>query len=209
MEYENEALGFYLSSHPIQAYRTALNRLAVVPSQKLADRLGPATSTIKIAGLVSKIKIRTSDRGRFAFVTMSDETGVFEMAIFKEDLLDRYRPLLEGGALIVAVIDGKKEDAGTRMILKSLQTLEEAIEPVKTLAAPKKLRVTLDSESTVQALKRVIGEPNGKGTQLTLCALLDTGMQAEIQLPGQYMLTPNMLMQIPTLEGVRECSEAA
>jgi DNA polymerase-3 subunit alpha len=208
MEFENEALGFYLSSHPVQGYRAALNRLGVVSSQKLMDRLGTAYAPVKIAGLVSKIKIRTSEKGRFAFVTLSDEGGVFEMSVFKEEILSRYRPLFEAGTIIVAQADGKREEANVRLILQSAQKLEEAIASVKALAAPKKLRITLDTEKAVASLKKVIGEPNGTGTQLTLCTRLESG-QAEIVLPGKYALTPQMLMQIPALEGVRECSEAA
>jgi len=209
MEFENEALGFYLSSHPIQAYRGALTRLGVVPSQRLVERLGTGYAPIKIAGLVSKIKIRTSEKGRFAFVTLSDEGGVFEVSVFKEEILNRYRPLLESGKLIVAQADGKREESGARLILQSLQPLEDAIASVKSLAAPRKLRITVDSERAVTALRKVIGEANGSGTQLTLCATLDSSAQAEIALPGKYALTPQILMQIPTIEGVKECSEAA
>jgi DNA polymerase-3 subunit alpha len=209
MEFENEALGFYLSSHPVQGYRGALNRLGVVPSKRFAERLGTAYGSIRIAGLVSKLKIRSSEKGRFAFVSLSDEFGAFEMSVFKEDILNRYRALLEGGAMIVAVVDGKREDAGARLILQSLQPLEEAIAPVKSLAAPRKLRITLEDARAVAALRKVIGEPNGSGTQLTLCAALDDGAKAEIALPGKYALSPEMLLTIPTLDGVSECQEAA
>jgi DNA polymerase-3 subunit alpha len=209
MECENEALGFYLSSHPIQGYRPALNKLGVVPSQRFADRLGTAYGSIKIAGLVSKLKIRTSEKGRFAFVTMSDEGGVFEMSVFKEDILSRYRPLLEGGAMIVAQVDGKREEAGARLILQSLQPLEDAIASVKAHVSPKKLKITIESTQAIAALRKLIGEPNGIGTRIVLSAALDEKQQAHITLPGQYSLTPEMLMQIPVLEGVRELSEAA
>jgi DNA polymerase-3 subunit alpha len=208
MEFENEALGFYLSSHPIQGYRSALTRLGVVPSNKLLERLGTAYNPVKIAGLVSKIKVRTSEKGRFAFVTLSDEGGVFEASIFKEEILNRHRALLENGTLIVAAADGKREEGGMRLILQSLQSLEEAIASVKALAAPKKLRITLDSERAIASLKKIIGEPNGVGTQLTLRAPIDANVFADITLPGSYALTPHMLMEIPALEGVHECLEA-
>jgi DNA polymerase-3 subunit alpha len=209
MEHENEALGFYLSSHPVQGFRSALARLGVVPSNKFLNRLGTAYGPIKIAGLVSKLKIRSSEKGRFAFVSLSDEFGAFEMSVFKEEILNRYRPLLEGGTMIVATADGKREEAGVRLILQSLQPLNDAIASVQTQAAPKKLTITVDSEKAVTALRKVIGEPNGSGTQLTLSAILGGGERAEIALAGKYAITPQMLLQIPALEGVRECSEAA
>ena len=209
MEHENAALGFYLSSHPLRGYRGALTRLGVTPSTRLLERLGGKYAPVKVAGLVSKIKIRTSEKGRFAFVTMSDEHGVFEMSVFKEEILNRYRALLEGGAMIVAQADGKREESGMRLILQSLQPMEEAVANVMALAAPKRLRITLDSARAVQSIKKVIGEANGAGTALTLCAALDSGEIAEITLPGKYTLTPDAIMQLPTLDGVRECQEAA
>ncbi len=209
MECENEALGFYLSSHPIQGYRGVLKRLGVVPSSKFASFLGTAYSSFKIAGLVSKIKIRSSEKGRFAFVTLSDETSVFEMSVFKEEILNRYRPLLEGGAMIVAQVDGKREESGARLILQSLQPLEEAIASVKSAGMPKKIRITIDSERVLPQLRKLIGEANGVGTRITLWAQLADSKKAEIALPGQYALTPEILMQIPALEGVAGFAEAA
>jgi DNA polymerase-3 subunit alpha len=210
MEFENEALGFYLSSHPIQGYRSTLSRLGVVPSSQFATRLGTSYGSLKIAGLVSKIKIRTSDKGRFAFVTLSDEGGVFEMSVFKEEILSRYRPLLEGGALIVAQVDGKRGDDGMRLILQSLQPLEEAIASVKGAAMPKKLRITIDSEQAVSRLQSLLGgQVTNAGARITLCAAIEAHAQAEVTLPGCYALTPEILMQIPALEGVCEFSDAA
>jgi DNA polymerase-3 subunit alpha len=209
MEYENEALGFYLTSHPLQGYRAALQRLHTVPSNKFMDRLGGQYSSIRIAGLVSKIKIRTSEKGRFAFVTMSDEHGVFEISIFKEEILSRYRSLLEGGAMIVAQVDGKREESGPRMILQSLQPIEDAIAPVKDQVLPKKLRIGVETMSAVAALRQILGTPNGKGAQVVLRAQIDASHCAEVALPGLYALNTEMLMQIPVLEGVRDFQEAA
>jgi DNA polymerase-3 subunit alpha len=209
MEYENEALGFYLSSHPIQGYRSALQRIGVTPSHKFMDRLGGAYSSIKIAGLVSKMKIKSSEKGRFAFVTLSDEGGVFEMSIFKEEMLSRYRPILESGALIVAQVDGKREESGPRLILQSLQPLEEAIAAIQSSSMPKKLRITIDTEQTIPKLHKLLGESNSVGARITLCAPLGASREAEVTLPGYYALSPQILMQIPVLEGVRELTEAA
>jgi len=209
MECENEALGFYLSSHPIQGYRKALQRLGVVPSQRFIDRLSTQYAPLKIAGLVSKMKIKSSEKGRFAFVTLSDEGGVFEMTIYKEDILSRYRPMLSEGALIVAQVDGKREEAGARLILQSLQPLDEAIASVKSAAMPKNIHITIDAERTINTLCNLIGAQSAIGTHITLCVPVDSHTNAEISLPGRYAVTPEILMQIPVLEGVSAFSEAA
>ena len=209
MECESEALGFYLSSHPLSPYRSALQRLKTISSQQFMNRLGTAYAPIKIAGLVSKIKVRTSDKGRFAFVTMSDEGGVFEASIFKEEILNRYRPLLNNGTMIVAVVDGKREESGYRLIIQSLQPLEEAIASVQASAMPKKFRIVIDSATAIAKLHNVLGAQSTAGGKVSLCVTVEGNRQAEVLLPGHYALTPNVLMQIPTLEGVVESAEAA
>src|SRR5262249_26979241 len=98
---------------------------------------------------------------------------------------------------------------GARLIMTSLQPLEEAVASVQSLAMPKKLRIVVNSPLAVTKLRHVLGEPNGSGAKVTLCAVIEDSRQAELTLPGQYMLTPNVLMQIPTLDGVVESVEAA
>ncbi len=209
MECENEALGFYLTAHPIQVYRAALQRISVVAANKLAGRLGSNYAPVKVAGLVSKMKIKSSEKGRFAFVTLSDESGVFEVSIFKEDILNRMRPLLTEGAMVVVHADGKKEEAGMRLILQSAVLMEEAIANVKHLAVPPKLFITLDSTRAAQSLRNVIGAPSAAGAQIALQVPLEEGQYAELTLPGKYALTPEKVLQIPTLEGIHDCREVA
>lgn len=209
MECENEALGFYLSSHPIGVYRAALQKIGVVPAARLAERLGSKYAPVRVAGLVSKMKIKSSDKGRFAFVSLSDESGAFEVSIFKEELLASLRPMLTDGALVVAHADGKREEAGMRLILTAAQPLETAIESVKHLAVPSKLSVTIASAKAIASLRNVLGAPAPAGASILLQVPVEHGKYAELALPGRYLLTPEKVMQIPTLEGVSECRDAA
>lgn len=209
MENESEALGFFLSSHPMQGYRSSLARLGVVPSGQFMKRLTTQYAPMKIAGLVSKIKVRSGEKGRFAFVSMSDEGGAFEISIFKEDILNRYRAQLEGGQMIVAMVDGKREENGPRLIMQSMQLLEEAIAGIQASAMPKHLCITITTTAAAVKLRNVLGQANGSGSKITLRTLIDGSKQVDIALPGRYSLTPNSLMQIPTLEGVTTTEEAA
>ncbi|MBV8939435.1 MAG: DNA polymerase III subunit alpha, partial [Alphaproteobacteria bacterium] len=88
---ECEAIGFYLSAHPLDAYRKAFTRLGVMSSARLPEILGDKYTPVKVAGIVTARKFKVSDKGRFAFFTLSDLSGVFECSIFSEDLLNRHR----------------------------------------------------------------------------------------------------------------------
>ena len=95
---EFEAIGFYLSAHPLDAYAKGLARLGAVKSSELGARLaGGGATRVKLAGTIIGKQERTSAKGnRFAFVQFSDRTGVFEVAVFSEVLATK-RSLLEPG----------------------------------------------------------------------------------------------------------------
>jgi len=208
MEFESDALGFYLSSHPLKAYRASLQRLGVVTSANFTKRLTEAYTSMRIAGLVSKMKIRSSEKGRFAFVSMSDEAGAFEVSIFKEEIINRYRNQLENGQLVVMQVDGKREDTKARLIMQSMQPLEEAIQSVKASAMPKKITIFINSPLAATRLKSAFAEViAATGTQVTIAAQLEENRYMEILLAQRYALSPNILMQIPTLDGVLESVE--
>src|SRR5690606_30158039 len=96
LRHEFEAVGFYLSAHPLDNMTTQLERLRVIPSTQVQAALNASpTNRLRMAGIVVRKQERTSQKGnRFAFVQVSDPYGVFEMMIFSE-LLGASRDLLE------------------------------------------------------------------------------------------------------------------
>ena len=95
LQHEFAAIGFYLSSHPLDAYGNSLERAGILRSADLPAALAANAATrFRLAGIVVGRKERTSARGnRFAFVQMSDPSGVFEVTLFGD--------MLRGGAGIV------------------------------------------------------------------------------------------------------------
>ena len=76
---EFDAIGFYLSAHPLDAYGASLERLGVVRSDQILAtvRAKGNAAQIVIAGIVVGSRIRTSNRGgqrtkRYAFVQLTD-----------------------------------------------------------------------------------------------------------------------------------------
>ena len=93
LQQEFEALGFHLSAHPLDGYRTSLEKLGVVLSDQLPAYGG---QRVKLAGVVLGKQERSTPRSRFAFVQLSDPGGTFEVTVFAE-LLSRSRARLEAG----------------------------------------------------------------------------------------------------------------
>src|SRR5438094_2034675 len=95
LQNEFDAIGFYLSSHPLDPYGKSLERAGILRWVDLPAALAAnGSSRFRLAGIVIGKKERTSARGsRFAFVQLSDTSGVFEITLFS-DTLSQVRPLL-------------------------------------------------------------------------------------------------------------------
>src|SRR3546814_4724368 len=75
---EFEAIGFYLSAHPLDAYQATLNRVGVKRYADVLKQLHSSEQIIKIAGTIISKQERTSQKtgNRFAFVQCSDASGM-------------------------------------------------------------------------------------------------------------------------------------
>ena len=104
LQREFDALGFYLSAHPLDSYRNLLQRRRVVSVADLPKAILGGQSRQVLAGIVIGKQERTSKKGsRFAFVQLSDATGAFEVTCFSETL-GRCRHLLDGGKPLLATV---------------------------------------------------------------------------------------------------------
>ena len=99
LKLEFEALGLYLSSHPLDSYHAQLDKLKVTPSNQLAEAMhGQMNARVRLAGKISSVQERVSAKGnRFAFVQLTDKAGM--CATFFSEVLNAARPLLNMMAL--------------------------------------------------------------------------------------------------------------
>ena len=83
---EHMAVGFYFSGHPLDDYLPALKRQRVQTYAELSRNAQGGALTARIAGAVAGRQERKSARGnRFAFVQLSDPTGLYEVTVFLGD----------------------------------------------------------------------------------------------------------------------------
>ena len=100
LRFEKEALGFFLTSHPLLPYRKEMDRLRLVPLEEARD-LFPG-SEVRCGVLVTGIKeVLTKSKGeRMAFVNIEDLTSHGEVTFFPKayaearELLKSEQPLL-------------------------------------------------------------------------------------------------------------------
>tara|TARA_Y100001934_G_scaffold272886_1_gene362021 strand:+ start:32563 stop:36036 length:3474 start_codon:yes stop_codon:yes gene_type:complete len=195
---EHEAIGFYLSAHPLESYRQTLTRLGVVDWVDIqAGRVRGSRFTI--AGIVSARKFVNSARGgQLAFVQMSDATGSYELTIFSE-LLAKSRDLLESGTPLIVTADIQRRDDEIRTTATTLEPLDEA-----AANAVAGLKVFLRDISTVESLSGVMQEHGTRGRGRVSLVLDRDLREIEMELPEGYQISASMRSAIKSISGVIE-----
>ena len=183
------AVGFFLSGHPMAGYIEAMSHLRRTTSANLEGKLGSDYTAVTLAGIISSTKFKRSQKGRFAFVGLSDETGAFEVSIFDEALLDEKRELLEAGNLIVISGEGKQDESGVRLIAKSIMPLESALNQRKpgTKRSAKRFRVK-DSNSIVVLVEFLEPLKDSGGHKVNIVVQVSEQEDVVISLPDRYLL---------------------
>jgi DNA polymerase III subunit alpha len=198
LQHEFEAVGFYLSAHPLDAYGTGLRRLEVVRQGDLRGWLvGRSSNRAKVAGIVLGRQERTSAKGnRFAFVQLSDASGMYEAMVFAETL-STARELLEPGKLVLLTADVRNEDEVIRLTVQSVQPLDDA---VATAAAG--LKIFLRDPAPVDSLKKLMErERRGRG-RVNLVLDIDRAREVEISLPGGWTISAATRAAIKAIPGI-------
>ncbi len=120
---EKEALGFFVSAHPLDSYADDLPRVATTTTRDLPllaenKEIRFGGGEVTIAGIITAFRERPlkSGDGRMAFVTLEDLTGSIECLVFSkvfaqcEQLLRGDDPILLKGAIMVDHGGGKDGD---------------------------------------------------------------------------------------------------
>ncbi|RWR32681.1 DNA polymerase III subunit alpha [Sinirhodobacter populi] len=121
---EHKAIGFYLSGHPLDDYLPALKRKKVLTFAEVQDKAQNGPFIGKIAGQVAVRQERKSAKGnRFAFVSLSDPTGPFEVTVFS-DTLEATRQFLEPGQGVILTVKVDVEGETVKMLAQGAQPID-------------------------------------------------------------------------------------
>ena len=195
---EAEALGFYLSSHPLDAYGSSISDLGIVAYSTLLSSLssGNRIERAKLAAVVQKRRERNSNRGRYAFLEVSDQSAIYEITIFS-DLLSRKRDFLEVGAALLVEVSVQREGDSVRLTAQKIDALDD-----KIVNFNNGFMVYLKEKSELNSLKAVIERDEGGGGQLWLVQRLAKNLEVEIGLSGRYSVSPALRAALKSVPGV-------
>ena len=205
---EHQAVGFYLSGHPLDDYARALKRKQVLTLAEVERKAQAGPLVAKLAGSVSARQERKSARGnRFAFVQLSDPTGLYEVTVFS-DVLEATRQHLEPGAAVVLTVEATMEADTLKLLARGVQPVDVVVAD----AGANGLRVRLADAQAVAALGAAVAEAR-EGPARALGPLMiclpdpATGGEIEIDAGEKLPATPAIRARLRAVEGVLDVEE--
>ncbi|MCW1933398.1 DNA polymerase III subunit alpha [Pararhodobacter zhoushanensis] len=209
LTHEHAAIGFYLSGHPLDDYAGALKRKDVVTLAELTRKAQGGALVARIAGSVSSRQERKSARGnRFAFVQLSDPTGLFEVTVFSETL-EASRQHLETGMNVVLTVEATLEGDTLKLLARGAAPIDDVVAD----AGAAGLRVRLEAPGALSELLDVFDNlppnaPRKAFGPLRFCVPDPlTGGEIEIDAGRQVPVTPLLKQQVRAIEGVLAIEE--
>ena len=201
---EHQAIGFYLSGHPLDDYMSALRKKGVETLTEVTRKAERGPCIAKLAGSVSSRQERKSAKGnRFAFVQLSDPTGLYEVTCFSE-VLEASRDHLDAGSNVVLTVKAELEGETLKLLAQSITPIDAAT----ATAGAQDLRIHLVRPEAAISLAGLLAKVEGRSrASITLCVTDPEGREIDIDLPGQYPVTPQIKGAIKAMQGVLAVEE--
>jgi DNA polymerase-3 subunit alpha len=198
---EFEAVGFYLSGHPLDAYQSVLGRLGVERYADLDRRVGRgAARPGLLAGIVTMKRERRSKSGnRFAFIGAADQSGQFEAVVFS-DVLEDAGDLLEVGNAVLLHVEAEREGEILKLRAQLVQGLDKAAG-----GAPRGLRLIVEDAEVWPELRRTLTPGNGEVE--VVCRVPEAGREIKMRLKGRCEVSPAAASALLAIPGVLEVQE--
>jgi DNA polymerase-3 subunit alpha len=123
---EKEALGFFLSGHPLNRYEEAMAKFTnanALSIREIADK-----AAVRIGGLISGVRtLRTKKGDLMAFVQVEDLQGTVEVIVFPDIYAECSEHLVEDAPVFVQG-QAQKEENAVRVVAERLVDMERAEE---------------------------------------------------------------------------------
>ena len=194
---EYDAVGFFLSGHPLDEYQTILEKMRVQSWADFTRAVKASGSSVgKVAATVlSRQEKRTKSGNKMGVFSLSDQTGHFEAITFSE-ALQQYRDILDVGKAVILTVHANIEGEDIRARIQEARLLDEA-----AMKLHRAMHVFLKDEQALSHLKQQL-IPNGD-SDVSLILILNEGKQEiEMKLPGRYKTSPQLAGALRVIPGV-------
>jgi DNA polymerase-3 subunit alpha len=153
---EKEALGFYMSGHPLERFG---KELVVFGARRVGELTGPEAD-VWVAGIVSGLRpLKTRKGDRMAVFMLDDIAGSVEAVIFPETFA-KHASLIEADAMLLVRGKLEKDDESARLVATELLPISALVERT-TREVAIHLTAAQNSRSTFEALAELLARHRG------------------------------------------------
>jgi DNA polymerase-3 subunit alpha len=194
---EKDMLGFYVSGHPLDRFRSELAAFGTVDTERLAElRDG---REVRVGGIISAIKLMNDKRGnRMAFATLEDFKGKAEMIIFSDCYEKGKASIVEDNIVMMAGRVNTREGELPKVIVNDLFPLDKVAEKFNC-----QLVIRLDEETPERKLTAIQNAlEKNKGQTPVIIATRRNGNEYYIK-SKKFMVDPknNLLLKLKEILG--------
>lgn len=197
LSFEKEALGLYLSDHPISIYEKDL----MVSGAHALFHLKEGVRSIATGVYISAVKsIRTKKGELMAFLTISDASGEMEAIAFP-DVYKKSSALLKQGNF--ALLEGKieKREEKLQLIIQQVHEIDQWVKS-KTIKQPVlylKISKELHEDHYIQKLNQLLGK--NKGDTSVILHYESTRKTLRLGAANNVHPTPDLLQSLREILG--------
>ncbi len=196
LQKEFDALGFYLSAHPLDMYRDVLANLGLTKSQNLLGKASSTQTNVNLAGIILSKQERTSKTGqKFAFVSLSDADGVYEVAFFSETYAQIRDKLIPGKAVFVSAAL-RADGEGYRLTGQGLEFLDQKTQN-------QNIFLWADENLDVKALKTILASCSKGSAAVHIGIMISKLPRLRMILPDRYEITADHRSRLMSVSGIK------
>ena len=206
LSHEFAALGLFLSGHPLDDISEILIARRTVFWGNIAEYMQTSEALFPMAGVVRAAKERPARKGgKFAWVTLSDPTGEFEVFVRPEDL-ENSRQFIEVGKTVSFIASAKNLDGEVKISASRF----DAIENMRSNNYSGVI-LYVDTNFDVLEFKNLTEQLRGveakQAGELRIMMRIENESEVEIKLPGRYPIDIPSRRALKALKGVEAISE--
>ncbi len=213
---ERETLGLYLTGHPITRYQNELKKITNKNINQMLNsgynvkeswQFRDDTKTVLVAGLLDQIRLRNSPKGRIAFLTLDDNTGRIDVAVFANDYAKYDHMLIKDAILIIKGSLGWDEYTGRiRIRANEVWNFDTYLKQYGALLNIK-VKTSGESLSWVQDLQQLL-LPFKDGNCSVLVEYQNNSIAARLELPEDWniSLDENLLQRLNKVSEIVDTS---
>jgi DNA polymerase-3 subunit alpha len=204
LQKEFDAIGFFLTGHPLDDYAGTLKHMRVQSWAEFSRAVRAGASAGRVAAtVVTRTERRTRSGSKMGIVGLSDPTGHYEAVVFSEGL-QQFRDVLEPGAPVLLTLSAEMQGDDVRARIQMAELLDQAAAKLS-----KGLRIFLRGDAPIESVAKRLESPgperssqNRADGEVALVLMLGEGTEVEVKLPGRFKVSPQIAGAIKAVPGV-------